>query len=832
MVVLLASAVVATVTLGLPASSAHAGGVKLVGSEVTFSASPGEANNITVTLEKVPHVFTTTDYFFVISDGIGIDDFDFNQPWEHCRTLTGLAECPASPGTLLTIFADDGDDHVTVDDSVVGPVRICGEAGNDTLIGGSGGDRIAGGSGSDHIEGNAGSDLIWGTQDPSGRLLRCPSDNQALDSLGGDSLLGGSGQDSLVGASGPDTLLGGEGDDGLYGAVGNDSLDGGSGEDNIGGGAGDDSLNGGPGIDQLTGGPGSDTELGGDGNDELGTSWVLGPDLVERDDGDDAMDGGPGDDVLNGGPGELTVTTFPTSLKDVTEGDEVPSPNGSDLMQGGEGRDTVTYVKRSTPVTLSLDGERNDGASGEQDRIGSDVEIVVGGSADDTLDGSALADDIDGGPGSDTINGGAGDDLLSGGRGDEGSDQIVGGEGNDTVLGINGRDRLFGGNGSDTVSGGGGPDQLDGGPGDDRMTGGPGGDLVAGGTGNDTLNGGDQLGADGPDDLRGEAGNDTLDGGEGNDLLAGGPGADRMRGDAGDDIADYSSATAAVTISLDGKANDGEDGERDDLAADIESARGGNGKDSLFGDQRANQLSGSAGDDFIEGGSGADTLEGNDGNDAINSRDSLRDLVSCGRGFDVAIVDDQDRVRDNCELVDRGGADTATLGRFFTATLVRGSVRLRPRSMDRFIPLVGATKLAVRSLIDARNGTVALSMRSAGRHFRSSVLRGSMFTVDQRPSRSPLADLRLRGGNLSACRSGRRAADGSRAGRKLVVRTTGRLRVVGRYGSVRGRNATWSITDRCSGTLVRVRHGRVRVFDSSRGRTFKLSAGEAYLAKR
>jgi len=50
--------------------------------------------------------------------------------------------------------------------------------------------------------------------------------------------------------------------------------------------------------------------------------------------------------------------------------------------------------------------------------------------------------------------------------------------------------------------------------------------------------------------LTGGAGNDTLVGGAGNDTLIGGAGNDTLVGGTGIDTADYSSATAGVTVNL------------------------------------------------------------------------------------------------------------------------------------------------------------------------------------------------------------------------------------------------------------------------------------------
>jgi ferric-dicitrate binding protein FerR (iron transport regulator) len=59
----------------------------------------------------------------------------------------------------------------------------------------------------------------------------------------------------------------------------------------------------------------------------------------------------------------------------------------------------------------------------------------------------------------------------------------------------------------------------------------------------------------------------------------------------------------------------------------------------------------------------------------------------------------------------------------------------------------------------------------------------------------------------------------------------GRFRSDGRYGSAGVRGTIWLTEDRCDGTLVRVRRGRVDVDDIPRRRTVTLSAGQSYLAR-
>lgn len=79
---------------------------------------------------------------------------------------------------------------------------------------------------------------------------------------------------------------------------------------------------------------------------------------------------------------------------------------------------------------------------------------------------------------------------------------------------------------------------------------------------------------------------------------------------------------------------------------------GGDGADCLRGDAGRDRLSGGPGDDLLVGGTGIDVLLGEAGNDRLEARDGVRDVVNCGAGRDVAIVDRRDRAL-SCEVVRR-----------------------------------------------------------------------------------------------------------------------------------------------------------------------------------
>jgi Ca2+-binding RTX toxin-like protein len=231
---------------------------------------------------------------------------------------------------------------------------------------------------------------------------------------------------------------------------------------------------------------------------------------------------------------------------------------------------------------------------------------------------------------------GSGDDTLV----FTGTGLDVGGDGDVDVTGVGGAviSSINGGPGNDTIDFSqhtGGNFTLDGGPGNDRLI---------GGTGNNTL-----LGGPGDDTLQGNAGNDRLDGGTGNDIEFGGngvdafvegaaaSGSDQMFGGAQKDTVDYSKRTVGVTVTLgDGSNDDGEPGEGDDVAADVENVVGGSGDDTLVGSVAQNVLTGGAGNDELFGGGNSDQLFGGPGNDFLQG-DAGTNLLRGEDGNDVLV---------------------------------------------------------------------------------------------------------------------------------------------------------------------------------------------------
>ena len=321
------------------------------------------------------------------------------------------------------------------------------------------------------------------------------------------------------------------------------------------------------------------------------------------------------------------------------------------------------------------------------------TDVVDAGDGNDRIGGSNGPSIVAGGGGIDNINTRGGDDQIGGGAGD---DEIVSGPGSDAVAGDGGDDLirgyavpgtleigvvtrfrggeinvLSGGAGNDTLEGDNGPDQLSGDDGNDKLHGGGAGDLISGGAGNDALDEGDTDGAANGESVGAPIAADVLHGGSGKDTVT----YCTRRG------------KSALTISLDRKANDGRNGEKDNVGpnGDVENVTGGGETpDKITGDKNANVLTGDClstvapggnnriyglagndrviggdGRDLLDGGRGKDVFLGNEDRDTILAKDGAKDSsINCdGHGVaskaDSATVDRSDPTAKGCDKIKR-----------------------------------------------------------------------------------------------------------------------------------------------------------------------------------
>jgi myo-inositol-hexaphosphate 3-phosphohydrolase len=119
-----------------------------------------------------------------------------------------------------------------------------------------------------------------------------------------------------------------------------------------------------------------------------------------------------------GGNGTGTALTAPATIEGGVGTDTLTGGLAADAFIGGDGTDTVLYAG-SAAVTVTLDDLANDGAVGEGDNVGADVERVTTGSGNDSIAGSAAGNLLKAADGADVLTGGFGKDTLEGGGGND-----------------------------------------------------------------------------------------------------------------------------------------------------------------------------------------------------------------------------------------------------------------------------------------------------------------------------------------------------------------------------------------------------------------------------
>lgn len=532
----------------------------------------------------------------------------------------------------------EGDDGDNLLEGTSGNDTLSGLGGDDTLRGLGGDDRLIDRSGNTEFDGGSGIDTV-NYYNLSGAISAnlntgVSSLDDSFDEI--ENLWGSNfGDDTLFGDDGANWLRGFDGNDLLHGLGGADTLEGGAGDDMLSSLSGGNHFDGGSGSDWVSFfGSSTDVRISlTTGSNNTGDTYanienLIGSatesDLLIGNDADNELVGHSGDDTLRGERGDDT-------LRGGGGDDLLIDSSGLDVFLGGAGYDTVSYVNRSSGVTVHLtSGNNNSGDTYDS------IESVIGSdNGGDQIFGDAIPN---------ILWGMGGNDFLFGA---DGNDTLLGGDGNDRLRDWSGNTAFGGGAGHDVASylGYSGNISASLATGSNSL-----GDiygeiegLEGSSTGHDLLIGNSAAnslyGSGGNDLLRGRGGDDTLVGGDGIDTLRGGGGDDLLvdhsigetefEGGSGTDTVDYRSAASAVTASLaTGTSN------LLDSFLDIENLTGSQYHgDTLTGDGGNNHLFGMGGDDTLEGGGGDDTLDGGLGNDFLSSTWG-DDLYDGGAGTD------------------------------------------------------------------------------------------------------------------------------------------------------------------------------------------------------
>ena len=404
-----------------------------------------------------------------------------------CAPDSGLTiTCDATGITRIFGLGGSGDDSLAMVRGPGGapfvPVTFEGATGNDQLVGGPAGDtlqgeddddRVVGGAGTDLLTGGPGDDTVTGGPEndnvsggngPRDRIVYNESDRTGgvtvdladgpvgnRDGGAGETTEDATGFELVTGSNGPDVILGDDQDN---------VLDGRGDDDRLVGRGGGDVLLGGVDADTFDGGGGTDTISYDDSGRTQGVSVTLG--VGAGDDGSavDANAAGvrdtvEGAEIVNGSRAADTLRGDALANQLVGgDGDDVlEGAGGADVLRGGAGADSASYADRgaSDPVIVTLDGTANDGAPGENDDVGGDVENATGGAGADTISGGDGVNTLSGGPGNDVITGGGGVDAFRADAGDDvvravdgNAEAVDCGEGADDLAEADAADQLIG----------------------------------------------------------------------------------------------------------------------------------------------------------------------------------------------------------------------------------------------------------------------------------------------------------------------------------------------------------------------------------------------------
>ena len=152
-----------------------------------------------------------------------------------------------------------------------------------------------------------------------------------------------------------------------------------------------------------------------------------------------------------------------------------------------------------------------------------------------------------------------------------------------------------------------------------------------------------------------------------------------------------------------------------------------------------------------------------------------------------------------------------------------------------------ASTLLARLICQQRPVQTLTSARNSKGNTQSGRFSKGVFQVKQsrKTSLKGRTDLKLTGSSFSSCRSRGSTAQVTASRRRLSRKTIrklsgsakGNYRTSGRKSAATVRGTVWTVTDRCDGTLTKVKRGKVSVRDFRRKKTITVRAGKSYLAR-
>ena len=161
-----------------------------------------------------------------------------------------------------------------------------------------------------------------------------------------------------------------------------------------------------------------------------------------------------------------------------------------------------------------------------------------------------------------------------------------------------------------------------------------------------------------------------------------------------------------------------------------------------------------------------------------------------------------------------------------------GTVLVRLPGAAKAVALPSAGSIPVGSIVDTRQGVVALTTALPGGATQNATVHGGLFQVRQPASGRGMTELVLRGPKPTCATTRAAAVADRRPPRRLWASDhNGRFRTRGSNAVATVRGTSWYMADRCDGTYTRVRHGSVKVRELRSGRTVVVRAGQSHLAR-
>ncbi|HEX8054633.1 MAG TPA: hypothetical protein VF517_16725 [Thermoleophilaceae bacterium] len=175
--------------------------------------------------------------------------------------------------------------------------------------------------------------------------------------------------------------------------------------------------------------------------------------------------------------------------------------------------------------------------------------------------------------------------------------------------------------------------------------------------------------------------------------------------------------------------------------------------------------------------------------------------------------------------------------REFAVAPTAGHISVNPPGPTGFQPLVEGVSVPVGSIVDARNGTAAITTELDSGRKQTAEFWGERFKVRQPVEEGGLTEIRVRdavracdGKSISAVDKVVSARKKRRRGGLWGRDAKGRWRTHGRGSQATTRGTIWFSEERCDGTYTKVVKGSVLVRDHYLKRNVVVNAGGTYLA--